>query len=312
MRAAFVDLDRMHVEPTSQVVVDTATVTAGAVARGRSVTATSLGHVVVGLRHLLMSCNASVSQYGAPDPDPSKDALGILNAVPIHPPAGGASTFSARVRQVLLAQAAFVRDVLTQADGSVASGAAWSGAAWSPASDATPIEAQGAALRVLVEAWFLTQDTSYRDRARAERCAPARPARPSPRARRRRTARDERPGDEQPGRIESRAEPVDEDVASEPAEPAPARLGEDRPSPALRVAGEVHGEEMQEPPRADDERERRRPGRRGEGGDPARAPSAPPRPEPQRGDVEGRPREPHAQPQGHAKAEGHRPAPPRA
>ena len=168
MRAAFIDLDRLHVDPVTQVVEDSATLGAGGVARSGTVTATSLGHVVVGLRHLLMSCNAAVSQYGAPDPDPTKDALGILNAVPIHPPGSGAApTFSARVRQVLMSQTAFVRDVLTSEDGTVANGAALQGGAWSPAVDPTRIESQGAALRVLVEAWFLTQDPSYQLRARA-------------------------------------------------------------------------------------------------------------------------------------------------
>ncbi|HEX3345157.1 MAG TPA: hypothetical protein VHS09_11325, partial [Polyangiaceae bacterium] len=72
MRVAFVDLDRIHTDPATGVLVDTATIAGGAVTRGTSVTTTSLGHVVVGLRHLLMGCNASVSQYGAPDPDPTK------------------------------------------------------------------------------------------------------------------------------------------------------------------------------------------------------------------------------------------------
>src|SRR5262249_18351757 len=82
MKVAFVDLDRMHVDPASGVVVDTAAVAGagagGAVTRGKKATTVSLGHVVVGLRHLLMACNAAVTQYGAPDGDASKDALGIL------------------------------------------------------------------------------------------------------------------------------------------------------------------------------------------------------------------------------------------
>ncbi|MGH7298619.1 MAG: hypothetical protein ACRELB_27005 [Polyangiaceae bacterium] len=168
MRVAFVDLDRIHTDPVTDVIVDSATIAGGTVARGSTVTATALGHVVVGLRHLLMGCNASVTQYGSPDPDASKDALGILNPVPIHPP--GAATpplFSAYVRQVLLRQAAFVRDVLTTPSGTVANGATLSGGTWTPDGAPALVESQGAALRVLVEAWFLTQDTSYRDRAQA-------------------------------------------------------------------------------------------------------------------------------------------------
>jgi hypothetical protein len=169
MRVAFVDLDRIHTDPGTGIIVDSATIQGGAVTRGTTVTTTSLGHVVIGLRHLLMGCNASVSQYGAPDPDPSKDALGILNSVPIHPPpvAGASPLFSPYVRQVLLAQAEFVRDVLTTSTGNVANDASLSGGRWTPDPAPTRLESQAAALRVLVEAWFLTQDTSYRDRAQA-------------------------------------------------------------------------------------------------------------------------------------------------
>ncbi|HEY6462747.1 MAG TPA: hypothetical protein VIY73_21405, partial [Polyangiaceae bacterium] len=169
MRVAFVDLDRIHTDPGTGIIVDTASIANGTVTRGTTVSATALGHVVVGLRHLLMGCNAAVSQYGAPDPDPTKDQVGILNSIPIHPP-GAPSTpplFSPYVRQVLLRQAAFVRDVLTTPAGSVANDAVLTNGQWAPDTAPTLVESQGAALRVLVEAWFLTQDTSYRDRAQA-------------------------------------------------------------------------------------------------------------------------------------------------
>ncbi len=167
MRAAFVDLDRIHVDPATQIVVDSATLSGGTLTRGTTVSTTTLGHVVIGLRHLLMGCNAAVSQYGAPDPDVSKDAQGILNSVPIHPPVAGSPTFSARVRQVIMSQAAFVRDVLTTADGAVMNGATLANGAWTATPGAASIESQGAALRVLVEAWFLSQDSTYLQRAQA-------------------------------------------------------------------------------------------------------------------------------------------------
>jgi hypothetical protein len=170
MRVAFVDLDRMHVDPTTNVVVDTATISGDSVIRGATVTTTSLGHVVVGLRHLLMACNAAVSQYGAPDSDSSKDLFGILNSVPIHPVAadgGDPPSFSGRVRQVLLEQAQFVLETLTTSDGVVRNGATLVNGQWTAATGATTLEAQSAALRVLVEAWFLTHATAFQDRARA-------------------------------------------------------------------------------------------------------------------------------------------------
>jgi hypothetical protein len=170
MRVAFVDLDRIHADPATGVIVDTATMSQGSVTRGSTTTTTALGHVVVGLRHLLMACNASVTQYGAPDSDPSKDDLGILNAVPIGPPNADPAappTFSGRVRQVLMAQAQFVLSTLTSSDGSVREGATLANGHWTASPDKTTLEAQSAAVRILVEAWFLTHDTTYRDRAGA-------------------------------------------------------------------------------------------------------------------------------------------------
>ncbi len=175
MRVAFVDLDRIHADPETGILVDSATVAGGVMTRGTTATTTNLGHAVIALRHLLMACNASVSQYGAPDGDPSKDALGILNTVPLHPgevpggeagvlDAGDGQAFSPRVRQVLMAQAAFVRDVLTQADGTVANGATLANGTWTASTDPTTVESQGAALRVLGEAWFLSHDPSYYQR----------------------------------------------------------------------------------------------------------------------------------------------------
>jgi hypothetical protein len=163
----------MHADPASGIVMDSATVSGGVISRGTTASTTALGHVVIGLRHLLMGCNAAITQYGAPDPDPSKDAQGILNSVPIHPPGGDAGappTFSARVRQVLLAQAAFVRDTLAHADGTVANDATLSGGSGgklTPDPAPASLESQGAALRVMTEAFLLTGDASYQDRGRA-------------------------------------------------------------------------------------------------------------------------------------------------
>jgi hypothetical protein len=70
------------------------------------------------------------------------------------------------VRQVLMAQAKLVRDVLLRSDGTLGNGATLTNGAWVPSSDPTRVESQGAGVRVLTEAWFLTHDTSYHDAAR--------------------------------------------------------------------------------------------------------------------------------------------------
>ena len=170
LRVAFVDLDRMHADPTLGVLVDTASVAGGAggtITRGTTVTTTSLTHSLIALRQTILSLNGAITQYGAADPDPAEDAKGILNPLAIHPTGGSTPLFSARVRSVFTSNAAFVRDVLTRADGSVSNGASLAGSA--PVVDPTPatLESQTAAIRALIEGFLVTGDTTYRDRARA-------------------------------------------------------------------------------------------------------------------------------------------------
>ena len=123
LRVAFIDLDRMHTDPTRRVITDTSAVAGGSAVPGTQVTTTSVAHVLIALRQLVLSLSAAITQYGSADADPAADARGILNAIPIHPSSVGAPTFSARVRGVFVDNARFVRDVLTTADGRVANDA---------------------------------------------------------------------------------------------------------------------------------------------------------------------------------------------
>ena len=169
LRVAFVDLDRIHTDPASGVLVDEATIEAGAPKRSNLVSTTSLAHAVIGLRQTLLSLSGSITQYGAPDPDPAADAKGILNTPSIHPipgDGGAQPSFNARIRAVLTKNASFVRDVLTRPDGSVANGATLSPIPKALAGAAS-IESQAAAVRALTEGFLVTGDESYRQRARA-------------------------------------------------------------------------------------------------------------------------------------------------
>ena len=167
LRVAFVDLDRMHADPALGVLVDSATVSGGQISRGAIVSTTSLAHALIALRQTLLSLNGAITQYGAADPDPAIDLQGILNVLPIHPPGGSQPTFSARIRSVLVTNAAFVRDVLTRADGSVANGVTLAGGVATPTTTPVTLESQAAAVRALVEAFLVTGDVSFQVRARA-------------------------------------------------------------------------------------------------------------------------------------------------
>ncbi len=167
IRVAFVDLDRIHADPTLGVFHDTATVSNGAVSQGSTVTTSSLAHALIGLRQTVLSMNAAITQYGAPDSNPLGDAQGELNSLPIHPPGAGTPSFSARVRAVFTTNATFVRDVLTKADGSVANGATLTGGTATVDPSPTTLQNQTAAARALTEAFLLTGDPTFQARAQA-------------------------------------------------------------------------------------------------------------------------------------------------
>jgi hypothetical protein len=172
IRVAFVDLDRIHADPMLGVITDSAAIHAGSIAQSGTVTTTALAHVLLALRQTLLALNGSITQYGAPDPSPTADLGGILNDLPFHPPAsadidGGAPLFSQRVRQVFLTNAAFVRDVLTQADGTVANAATLRSGQATPSTTPAALDTQAAAVRALIEAFLMTGDETYRTRARA-------------------------------------------------------------------------------------------------------------------------------------------------
>ncbi len=166
-RVAFVDLDRIHADPTLGVFNDTATISGATITRSNTVTTSTLSHAIIGMREAVLSLDAASTQYGAADEDPSADAQGILNTVPISPPGGGNPAFCTYVPQrVLVKNASFVRDTLTTATGQVYNGATISGGVATPTAGAATLQSQAAAARALTEAFLLTSDTTFRDRAR--------------------------------------------------------------------------------------------------------------------------------------------------
>jgi hypothetical protein len=167
MRIAFIDLDRIHRDPALHVLHDSATMDAvGTVKRGGKASTTEIAHSVIALRQALLSLNGKITQYGAADPSIDADNDGILNGQPFHP-RDGAENMSGRVRRLITENAAFVRDVLTTADGTVRNSASIAlGVATVDSSPAT-LESQAAAVRALTEGFLVTRDESFRTRARA-------------------------------------------------------------------------------------------------------------------------------------------------
>jgi hypothetical protein len=171
IRVAFIDLDRIHSDPTLGVLLDSASISGGVVTRGNALTTTTLAHGIIGMFQTFLSLNSAITQYFGADPDPALDAQGILNGFPIHPPSGdegGAPpNFSRRVREVFEANAAFLMNTLTKSDGSVVNGATIASGVATPTTTTVTLDTQAAALRALIVGYLATGDASYLTRGQA-------------------------------------------------------------------------------------------------------------------------------------------------
>ncbi len=162
MRVALVDLDRLHLDPASGLLVDHVTMAGTTPSRGRTLSTTSAAYAVIGLRTVLRSLDSQLELYSNNTPD---TAIGRtpLDALPIEFPGDAGLTFTGRLSQILRAHADLLLDHLTDATGRAWSG--WDVAANAPMDDSDVLDAHAAAVRGLFAAYLATGDTRYRDRA---------------------------------------------------------------------------------------------------------------------------------------------------
>jgi hypothetical protein len=162
MRVALVDVDRLHTDPASGVLVDTVTFAGAVPARGHTLSTTSLAYTLIGLRTVLRSLGGQLELYSNNLPDTAISHT-PLDAVPLHFPGDAALTFSARFEQLLRAHAELLYAHLTDATGRAWAG--WDVAANTPIGDPDSLDAHTAAVRGLFAAYLATGDTRYRTRA---------------------------------------------------------------------------------------------------------------------------------------------------
>ena len=164
MRVAFVDLDRLHTDPASGLLVDDVAMTGATPARGTTISTTSVAYGVIGLRTMLRSLSAQLELYSNNTPDTAV-ASTPLDLWPISYPGAPALTFSGRARQVLRAEADLLYDHLTDASGRAYDG--WDVAGGAPVDTADTLDAHAAAIRGLFAAYLATGDSRYEQRALA-------------------------------------------------------------------------------------------------------------------------------------------------
>lgn len=159
VKVALVNVDRLHFDAAHGVLVDTATVEAGVVKRRTTVNTVDAAYAIVGLRTALRAITSSLTLYSNDTPD----TAGLPTALDATALAGAPAAPAVRLLALIRAEADFLADQLTAADGAVANGFDLAANAADPAP--TLLASQAAAIRGLLEAYLATSDERYRRRA---------------------------------------------------------------------------------------------------------------------------------------------------
>jgi hypothetical protein len=158
MKVLLVNLDRLHLDPATGLLVDDVTLSGAAPARGATLSADVAAYTLLALRTARRSLDSVLALYGNTRPDargaPSPlDAFGTIDGLP----------FGARLDALIGALARVFLDRLTTDTGVAYTG--WSLAQRAPTDGGQSLDAHTAALRGLLVAYLATGDTRYRDRA---------------------------------------------------------------------------------------------------------------------------------------------------
>jgi hypothetical protein len=162
LKIALVDLDRLHYDSANQVLVDSATVSAGGtVAQGTTVTTVELVESILALRNAYRALNGSLQLYSNDTPD----TLGCASALDATPLTGApyTGTLAAHIITLIGHQADFLSNKLIDANGAVSN--SYDVSKQMADSSSTLLESEAGAIRGLLDAYLATNNESYRQRA---------------------------------------------------------------------------------------------------------------------------------------------------
>jgi hypothetical protein len=164
IRVAVVNLDRLHTDPASGVLVDDVTMTGATPTPGHTISTTTVAYAMIGLRTVARSLSSQLELYSNNTPDAAVMST-PLDTLPIDYPSSATLTFSGRVEQMLRTHADLLYNDLTDATGRAYAG--WDVAVSAPTDTSDTLDAHTAAIRGLFAAFLATGDVRYRDRAMA-------------------------------------------------------------------------------------------------------------------------------------------------
>jgi hypothetical protein len=169
MRVLIVNIDRIHRDKTSGLLIDDATFSGSTFTQGTTIDTTSVAYSIVALRTVRRSLGSQLQLYTNTTPDTAvAGTMTILDNpnLPLTGAPGGPGTLvSDRLSALIVGEAQLLRDKLTLADGHALPG--WDVSKSAATSMDDTLDAHTAAIRGLLAAFLATGDTTYRDRAKA-------------------------------------------------------------------------------------------------------------------------------------------------
>ena len=158
MRVLVVNMDRLHGDPATGMLVDDVGLAGGNVSRGTTLSAPDAAYALLALRTARRSVDSLLQLYSNTRPDPEGvpcplDTMPAVKGVP----------FGARLDALIASLSGVFFERLTDADGLAYGG--WDLAKNAPTDDGSTLDAHTAAIRGLLIAHLATGQTKYRDRA---------------------------------------------------------------------------------------------------------------------------------------------------
>lgn len=160
MRVAVVNMARLHVDPSTGMLVDDVQLAGAKVSRGTTLSTDSAAYALLSLRTARRALDSLLVLYSntKPDTEGIPSPLDGFPAVQQQP-------FGARLDALIESLSSVFIDEVTTADGHAYGG--WDLSRAAPTDDGTKLDAHTAAIRGLLVAYLATGQTRYRDRALA-------------------------------------------------------------------------------------------------------------------------------------------------
>jgi hypothetical protein len=164
LRVSLTNLDRLHVDPKSGVLVDLVSMKGGVPSRGSVTSTVNVAYSMLALRAAVRTLSSQLELYSNNTPDTGVGAT-PLDASPFHVAGGGTEAFGPHFRALLHREADLLLDQLTDASGLAHDG--WDVTAGAAVGTGDSLDAHAAAVRGLFAGYLATGDTRYRQRALA-------------------------------------------------------------------------------------------------------------------------------------------------